>query len=106
MELAEFLLARIAEDEGVARAATDGRWEVLPYWFTSPLGNPYSASVPGVIPEEIDPDDAAHIARHDPARVLAECEAKRRIVELHAVVVANEWVNPPDGPAYQEPERT
>ena len=28
--------------------------------------------------------DAAHIARHDPARVLAECEAKRAVVELHA----------------------
>jgi hypothetical protein len=26
--------------------------------------------------------DATHIARWDPARVLAECEAKRRIVEL------------------------
>jgi hypothetical protein len=25
--------------------------------------------------------NAAHIARHDPARVLAECAAKRRIVE-------------------------
>jgi hypothetical protein len=25
--------------------------------------------------------DAVHIARWDPARVLAECEAKRRIVE-------------------------
>jgi len=24
--------------------------------------------------------DPAHIARHDPARVLAECEAKRRIL--------------------------
>jgi hypothetical protein len=29
------------------------------------------------------PEDRAHIARWDPARVLAECEAKRRIVELH-----------------------
>jgi hypothetical protein len=26
---------------------------------------------------------AGHIARWDPARVLAECEAKRRIVEMH-----------------------
>jgi hypothetical protein len=25
----------------------------------------------------------AHIARHDPARVLAECEAKRRVVEAY-----------------------
>ena len=26
---------------------------------------------------------APHIARHDPARVLAECESKRRIVEQY-----------------------
>ena len=32
-----------------------------------------------------DPEGlAAHIARHDPARVLAEVEAKRRIVRAHA----------------------
>jgi hypothetical protein len=30
------------------------------------------------------PEDRAHIARWDPARVLAECEAKRRIVAIHA----------------------
>jgi hypothetical protein len=29
----------------------------------------------------VNPNPAEHIARHDPARVLAECEAKRRIVE-------------------------
>ena len=27
----------------------------------------------------------AHIARHDPARVLRECMAKRQVAELHAV---------------------
>jgi hypothetical protein len=30
--------------------------------------------------------DADHIARHDPARVLAECAAKRAIVEEHQPV--------------------
>lgn len=30
-----------------------------------------------------DPETARHIARHDPARVLAEVEAKRQIVEHH-----------------------
>ncbi len=28
---------------------------------------------------------AAHIARHDPARVLADVAAKRRIMDLHAI---------------------
>jgi hypothetical protein len=64
--LTEFLLARIAEDEWVAEGArrtSGGEW--LPVW----LDTPFDARM----------DD--HIARHDPARVLAECEAKRRIVE-------------------------
>lgn len=30
---------------------------------------------------QVSGEVADHIARHDPARVLAECEAKRRIVE-------------------------
>ena len=32
---------------------------------------------------EILPDEAEHIARHDPARVLAEVDAKRRILDEH-----------------------
>ena len=57
MTLTEFLLARIAEDEGVARANMTG----------GPHGTSYRRGVGGslLVP---------------PARVLAECEAKRRIV--------------------------
>jgi hypothetical protein len=33
--------------------------------------------------EEIEPQDARHIARHDPARVLREVAAKRRILAGH-----------------------
>lgn len=68
MTLIEFLLARIAEDEVVARAAlTDGNsnqiWQVQD-WI------------------ELDAEVLAHVHRHDPHRVLAECEAKRRIVAM------------------------
>jgi len=94
MVIADFLLARIAEDEAMARAAIvdgpqsagfvdgqrvekmdDGRWSTR------------LCQVEGVgitIYDEGGHTDeqAAHIARHDPARGLAECEAKRRIVEL------------------------
>jgi hypothetical protein len=59
--LTDFLLARIAEDEDAARAAD------APYFL-------YDLDGKGA-------DQFAHIARHDPPRVLAECEAKRRIVE-------------------------
>ncbi len=62
--LTEFLLDRIAEDEAVARAAaTDG------YGAIDWAG-------------ESGPTDV-HIARHDPARVLADCEAKRRLIAIH-----------------------
>ena len=65
--LTDFLLARIAEDEAVALAAQ---------------GEPTEYSTLGFLQgSALSPGD--RIVAH-PARVLAECEAKRRIVELHA----------------------
>jgi hypothetical protein len=72
--LAEFLLARIAEDQAVADSA-DGPDGIYPdTWWGQP-GNKWADDRP------VPLQDANHIARHDPARVLAECEAKRDIVE-------------------------
>lgn len=81
MDLKTFLLARIEEDEAVAREAVDkdGRWHVDQ---RHPLDE-------AVVQGDIHIYDegghtagqALHIARHDPARVLAECAAKRAIVE-------------------------
>jgi hypothetical protein len=67
MNLDEFLLARIAEDKRVAMDAggTGGQAD----WTPELVGHG-----PG------GPGAAEHVARHDPARVLAECSAKRRIV--------------------------
>lgn len=68
MELVEFLLQRIAEDEAVARevvarasvyAAREVSWRWLRVVGDSSMWEPTT---------------------HTPARVLAECEAKRRIV--------------------------
>lgn len=128
--LTDFLLARIAEDESAARAATQGRWEYRnPYSvagvggaFAKPgkctlchagppiwtgrrdingtvmeahvhLFEPFDHSIVvleggdvlTVVPDadeygHIDEADGAHIARHDPARVLADCEARRKVV--------------------------
>ena len=68
MNLDEFLLARIAEDKRVAMDAAgddrQGRW---------------TADAVGDGPA--GPHSAEHVVRHDPARVLAECAAKRRIVQ-------------------------
>lgn len=87
MTLTEFLLAQIAEDEAVARAATLGPWGVDDESYAEAI---YGADLTSVVSGGRWGDggsvfnstrDAVHIARHDPARVLAECEVKRRIVE-------------------------
>ena len=81
MTLTEFLLARIAEDEDAARTVTDGgsgQWQSWNRsWDPEPVRDIATdgkriASVPTTLDE--------FMCSHDPARVLAECEAKRRIV--------------------------
>jgi hypothetical protein len=65
--LDEFLLARIAEDK---RIAVDGA--------TAQGGEGWNVdTLAAGLPE---PRAAEHVARFDPARVLAECAAKRGIV--------------------------
>lgn len=89
MTLAEFLLARIAEDEAAAREVTDffyseGRWK---WGFALPVKVALTDERGSVMVATRDDGPTwmvcDHIARHDPARVLAECEAKRRIVERY-----------------------
>ena len=69
MSITDFLLARITEDEAVARAAIEttvpDKWE-----NSTQTGNYY-------------PADVAFWDSITPARILAECAAKRAIVELH-----------------------
>jgi hypothetical protein len=72
IDLTEFLLARIAEDEAVAREAAT--WDDGMYFF------PWQAHIPqaGYFNSE-QPYGAVEFSA---ARVLAECEAKRRIVAM------------------------
>lgn len=104
-DLVEFLRARLAEDEEVARQSADFgggingyHWRVSgshedeggTYWRITAtavasgheqaievVGNGMSGG--GVHTEQV----AHHAVRHDPARVLCEVEAKRRILDLH-----------------------
>jgi hypothetical protein len=93
-ELLAFLRARLDEDE---QAARDAMWcEDAGTWRTEPT--PYGTrgaaqrwyiedSLEDGVVSHVDPqasDDegvARHIVRHDPARVLREVEAKRRLLE-------------------------
>jgi hypothetical protein len=77
-DIRAFLLDMLSMDESAAlgaRATTDGHWN-----DASPIPNDvslYSAS------GKLTVGQHRHIARHDPARVLAEVDAKRRIIEQH-----------------------
>ena len=91
MTLTEFLLERIAEDEQAAYFAGGGVWTVE---YDNPLALPM-VKMPRLGPlsrfgktayyEVNGSDDSQtfHIGRHHPARILAECEAKRQIVLGH-----------------------
>ena len=107
-DLLQFLRARLDEDERVARAATEGPWwynpgkqwlgpeafekydlrqgeEFVGYGGPHPFTGAVCATGPANNMQSMQ--DAEHIARHDPARVLAEVEAKRRIIEEHKPAV-------------------
>lgn len=84
MTITEFLLARLAEDEAAAREVQAAAWEVNGDGLVVVAGSSDQVCPGGGInyDEPPEPSDAAHIARHDPARVLREVEAKRAIVEV------------------------
>jgi hypothetical protein len=81
--LAEFILARIAEDEAACATAAAGEGWYVDDFMVWVLHDPDGQSASGLLgPLPIWADGAVdHIARWDPIRVLAECAMKRRIVE-------------------------
>ena len=120
--LTEFLLARIAEDEAVARACDvphwrpgdgdvsegglyglegDGSddqkgWAIA--WFELGETNPPRADgrpgISGANWQRHAHENSVHTARHDPARVLAECEAKRAVIKAawsDHCLIEGEW---------------
>jgi hypothetical protein len=84
-ELVTWLRAQLDEDERVARAA-GGKWgNGLPATIhPNPTVFRTVTRGAGVVCGSILSEDAEHIARHDPARVLREVAAKRAVVELLA----------------------
>ena len=86
MTLTEFLTARIDEDEAAARPFRNALGDVKP-WRCDEVGGKVRQvgqqefGLPDVVSESDTHLTAVHIARHDPARILAECEAKRQLIE-------------------------
>ena len=76
----EFLQARLAEDELTALAAVDSspRWRAsYPYCDVKDDDGHYVVQADSRHPST---EQAAHIARHSPARVLADVEVKRAVI--------------------------
>lgn len=131
-DLASFLLARLDEEEFVARAAGGNRWAMMAdldevavfaerkpgdetpdgkgwddvaYWRRGDNVEGIDLRLTDIVPF------ADHIARHNPARVLADIEAKRRIVELHdgddpylLSMLAFPYAQHPDYEAWMHPD--
>lgn len=99
MTIEEFIEARLAEDERIARAAGDGTQARWAYEEWSPGGlaggevyrpdtlHPKYGDVHYVTMDSeglspaVDPPEGTHIARHDPARVLRQVVAIRGVLE-------------------------
>lgn len=102
MELVEFLRARLDEDEEVAgiMPADSRAWSYHP----DEQHPNYSGKIPEIFAEACNTqtpgfilfEAAPHIARHDPARVLRDVAAKRRILEAHDSDGAHECVDGPE----------
>lgn len=94
-ELVEFLGARLDEDEQAAQACPFANWETS----GPPPGHYAHSSTSTSLNGRYEHDSRraailanptfhaqgslAHAARHDPARVLREVEAKRKLVHVH-----------------------
>jgi len=117
-DLITWLRAQLDNDEQVARAATVGPWWHNPgkAWlgpeafeqydrskgeeFVGYGDSPFSGCVAATGPASHAQSmaDAAHITRYDPARMAAEVDAKRRILDEHQPIWRTvEWPHDQNG---------
>jgi hypothetical protein len=99
-DLAGFLRARLDEDQEIARDVQDGSppWDGQwisdgPHALRTRNGHVLAFSTRTTdgrdLPLDLKPGLVEHWARHDPARVLAEVNAKRRILDRYTSAVAD-----------------
>ncbi|WP_367134490.1 MULTISPECIES: DUF6221 family protein [Streptomyces] len=93
--LVTFLHARLNDDEQVARAAKPGPWirhdhVAGVHADDATPDRPHGSAVADCrrVPDGHGVPNALHIVRHQPARVLADVAAKRRIVDDYAVLLS------------------
>lgn len=96
MDLVEFLRARLARDEQIARACSGIPWKAAPSGtiqtdtthteptHTEPIHADTAhtdGGVAGFVASAENEAYAEHIARHNPSRTLAEVAARRQIID-------------------------
>src|SRR5690348_820365 len=95
VEVDEFLQARLAEEQAAAEAAVPSPWVIQPTTSVV-LGHPNMVDIVRRVDATYlsvaadhegfgacSRSEAAHITRWEPGRVLAEVEAKRRIIDRY-----------------------
>jgi hypothetical protein len=88
-EMITFVRLQLDEDEQKALAIDAKEWAEDSSWFKDML-DPLPSQRrerPGWLPM-ITVEDVRHIARHDPARVLREVEARRRLIDQYEAMRA------------------
>lgn len=103
-DLIAFLDARLDEDERDARYATPGPWHIpendpLAYCVDSPDGSGRICRFGDRVRSD-DVRNSLHIVRHDPARILREVEADRRLLAAYAEVAHMDIPDPEPEFAY------
>lgn len=95
-QMVAFLTARNDEDERFALAATGGSPWVMEGMAIrgTAQGHPHVITVV----KHTWPQEAAHIVRHDPVRVLRQTQATRRLLRRYELALAAQ--NPPSTLAY------
>ncbi|MGP4024012.1 DUF6221 family protein [Actinomadura sp. 3N407] len=77
MDLVEFLRARLARDEQIARACSGIPWKATP----SGTIHTDTQDDPAYVASAENEAYSEHIARHDPSRTLDEVAATRQIID-------------------------
>jgi len=80
MTLVEFLEARLTEDELMATAAVEGAADWYVFYAYRDIKDGDGRYVVFADTQCPTVEQAAHIARHSPARILRQCEAARVVI--------------------------
>lgn len=83
IDICVFIEARIGEDEAAAQAAPKGPWKWMGIYPQHVTNDSATLIAECFENPDLPPSCATHITRHDPARVLRECAARRRTLERH-----------------------